>query len=237
MVVGKIRAKQDIAGDSERSKYLAVLLHGDAAFAGQGIVYETLLLSQLKNYGTGGTVHVVVNNQIGFTTDPEASRSTMHCTDLGKAFDVPIFHVNADDPEAVTRVFEVAGEYRQAFKSDVIVDLVGYRKYGHNELDQPSFTQPLMYAKIAKHPRCVTGDGAGRDEGRMARNHAACPATLVDTPTYPPALYPFTSPTCLLPSMQRAGAVPGEAGGRGLRRGGRAEGHPVQGRRRVRAGV
>ena len=92
---------------------------------------------------------------VGFTTDPEASRSTLHCTDLGKAFDVPIFHVNADDPEAVTAVFELAGEYRQTFKSDVIVDLVGYRKYGHNELDQPSFTQPLMYAKIAQHPSAL----------------------------------------------------------------------------------
>ena len=155
VVAGKVRAKQDMAGDVAQAKTLGVMLHGDAAFAGQGIVYETLLLSQLKNYSTGGTVHVVVNNQVGFTTDPEASRSTLHCTDLGKAFDVPIFHVNADDPEAVTAVFELAGEYRQTFKSDVIVDLVGYRKYGHNELDQPSFTQPLMYAKIGQHPSAL----------------------------------------------------------------------------------
>jgi 2-oxoglutarate dehydrogenase E1 component len=151
VVVGKVRAKQDIAGDDDRSKVMGVLMHGDAAFAGQGIVYETLLLHKLKNYATGGTVHVVVNNQVGFTTDPEASRSTLHCSDIGKTFDVPIFHVNADDPEAVTKVFELAGEYRQQFKSDVIVDLVGYRKHGHNELDMPFFTQPLMYAAIAKH--------------------------------------------------------------------------------------
>ena len=136
VVVGKVKAKQDITGDSAREKHLSVLLHGDAAFAGQGIVYETFQLSQLKNYGTGGTVHVICNNQVGFTTDPEGGRSTTHCTDLGKAFDCPILHVNADDPEAVTRVFETAGEYRMAFKSDVIIDLVGYRKYGHNELDQ-----------------------------------------------------------------------------------------------------
>jgi 2-oxoglutarate dehydrogenase E1 component len=151
VVVGKVRAKAELINDTTFDKSMAVLMHGDAAFAGQGVVYETILLSQLKNYATGGTVHVVVNNQVGFTTDPESSRSTLHCTDLGKAFDIPIFHVNADDPEAVTHVFELAGEYRQKFKSDVIIDLVGYRKHGHNELDQPSFTQPIMYAKIAKH--------------------------------------------------------------------------------------
>ena len=155
VVVGKVKAKQDLVGDIDKSKCMAVLLHGDAAFAGQGIVYETFLLSQLKHYGTGGTVHVICNNQVGFTTDPESSRSTLHPSDLGKAFDIPIFHVNADDPEAVTRVFELAGEYRQQFKTDVIVDLVGYRKYGHNELDQPMFTQPVMYTKIAKHPSAL----------------------------------------------------------------------------------
>ena len=156
VVVGKVRAKQDESSDANsNSRHMGILLHGDAAFSGQGIVYETLMLSRLKHYGTGGTVHVVVNNQVGFTTDPESSRSSLHCTDLGKAFDVPIFHVNADDPEAVQRVFELAGEYRQTFKDDVIVDLVGYRKHGHNELDQPSFTQPLMYAKIAAHPSAL----------------------------------------------------------------------------------
>lgn len=155
VVVGKVKAKQDITGDAEQSKVMGVLLHGDAAFAGQGIVYETFVMSRLKNYGTGGTVHVVVNNQVGFTTDPESSRSTLHCSDLGKAFDIPIFHVNADDPEAVTKVFEIACEYRQEFKCDVIIDLIGYRKHGHNELDMPFFTQPLMYSSIAKHPSAL----------------------------------------------------------------------------------
>ena len=130
---------------------MGVLMHGDAAFAGQGVVYETFLLARLREYGTGGTVHVIVNNQVGFTTDPDSARSTLHCSDLGKAFDVPIFHVCADDPEAVTRVFELAAEYRQHFASDVIIDLVGYRRHGHNELDQPAYTQPLMYARIAGH--------------------------------------------------------------------------------------
>ncbi len=155
VVAGKVRAKQDITGDSDKSRVMSVMLHGDAAFAGQGVVYETFLLAQLKHYGTGGTVHIICNNQVGFTTDPSSSRSTLHCSDLGKAFDIPVFHVNADDPEAVTRVFEMAGEYRQTFKTDVIVDLVGYRKYGHNELDQPLFTQPIMYSKIASHPSAL----------------------------------------------------------------------------------
>lgn len=155
VLTGKVRAKQELLNDTTHSKVMGVLLHGDAAFAGQGIVYETFLLSQLQNYKTGGTVHVICNNQVGFTTDPESSRSTLHTSDLGKAFDIPIFHVNADDPDSVIRVFEMCAEYRQKFKTDVIVDLVGYRKYGHNELDQPSFTQPLMYAKIAKHPSAL----------------------------------------------------------------------------------
>lgn len=152
LVSGKVRAKQDSIGDKDGSKVAGVMLHGDAAFAGQGIVYETFLLSQLENYKTGGTIHVICNNQVGFTTDPTSSRSTLYTSDLGKAFDVPIFHVNADDAEAVTRVFEIATEYRQTFKTDVIIDLIGYRKHGHNELDQPMFTQPKMYSVIAKHP-------------------------------------------------------------------------------------
>lgn len=155
VVVGKVRAKQDYVGDAAREKVMGVLLHGDAAFAAQGVVYETFAMSQLRSYATGGTVHVICNNQVGFTTDPEAARSTLHCSDLGKAFDVPIFHVNADDAEAVTRVFELAARYRARFKTDVIVDLVGYRRYGHNELDQPSFTQPVMYAAIAKHTNAL----------------------------------------------------------------------------------
>ena len=184
VVTGKVRAKQELTGDTDRSRVMGVLLHGDAAFAGQGIVYETFLLSQLQNYGTGGTVHIICNNQVGFTTDPESSRSTLHSSDLGKAFDVPIFHVNADDPEAVTRVFELCAEYRQRFKTDVIVDLVGYRKYGHNELDQPSFTQPVMYAKIAKHPSALelyqkrlVAEGAASGE-ELAKHLEAVNATF-----------------------------------------------------------
>lgn len=152
VVEGKTRAKQFYMGDDTFSKVMPVLLHGDAAFAGQGIVYETIGLSQLENYKTGGTIHVIVNNQIGFTTDPYNSRSSSFCSDIGKAFQIPIFHVNGDDPEAVVHVFEVASEWRQKFKRDCIIDLVCYRRHGHNELDQPLFTQPLMYKKIAKQP-------------------------------------------------------------------------------------
>jgi 2-oxoglutarate dehydrogenase E1 component len=155
VVAGKVRAKQDkklaTEGMDPRTT-LGLMMHGDAAFAGQGIVYETMMLSQLKGYGNSGTVHVVVNNQVGFTTDPKDSRSTLYCSDIGKAFDIPIFHVNADDAEAVTRVFEMAVDYRQTFGVDVIVDLIGYRRMGHNELDNPFFTQPTMYDKISKHP-------------------------------------------------------------------------------------
>lgn len=155
VVAGKVRAKQDFAAaanGTDRSASMGLLMHGDAAFAGQGVVYETMNLSQLRHFGTEGTLHVIVNNQVGFTTDPSDGRSTLYSSDLGKAFDVPIFHVNADDPEAVTRVFELALEYRMQFKEDVIVDLIGYRKLGHNEIDQPMFTQPLQYAKIATLP-------------------------------------------------------------------------------------
>jgi hypothetical protein len=120
VVAGKVRAKQDMTGDAARSAGMAVLLHGDAAFAGQGVVYETFLLSQLKNYGTGGTVHVICNNQVGFTTDPESARSTLHCTDIGRAFDVPIFHVNAYAPEDVSRVFTLA-----AVVAPRVVDALG----------------------------------------------------------------------------------------------------------------
>jgi len=153
VVCGKVRAKQDLdqaGAGADPSTSLGLLMHGDAAFAGQGVVYETMMLSQLGHYGTGGTVHIIVNNQIGFTTDPSDSRSTRYSSDLGKAFDVPVFHVNANDPEAVTRVFELALEYRMEFGDDVIIDLIGYRKYGHNEIDQPSFTQPVKYARIAE---------------------------------------------------------------------------------------
>jgi len=131
---------------------MGLLLHGDAAFAGQGLVAETFDLSELKGYRTGGTIHFVINNQIGFTTAPAYSRSSPYCSDIAKKVGAPIFHVNGDDPEAVVHVARIATEYRQTFKSDVVIDMFCYRRYGHNEGDEPAFTQPLMYKKIAKHP-------------------------------------------------------------------------------------
>jgi 2-oxoglutarate decarboxylase len=151
VVEGMVRAKQDALGDHERAKVLPVLLHGDAAFAGQGIVAETLNLASLEGYATGGTVHVIINNQIGFTTLPHDARSSTYCTDVAKMVHAPVFHVNGDDPEAVVHAAAVAYEYRQRFKLDVVIDLVGYRRWGHNEGDEPSYTQPLMYAKIKSH--------------------------------------------------------------------------------------
>jgi len=152
VVVGKVRAKQSQYGDVERSKVMGLLLHGDAAFSGQGIVAETFLLSQLHGYQTGGTFHVIINNQIGFTTSPIFARSSAHCSDLAMIVQAPIFHVNGDDPEAVVKVMRLAAEYRHTFHSDVVVDLVCYRRFGHNEADEPAFTQPLMYKAINNHP-------------------------------------------------------------------------------------
>ncbi|KFQ62326.1 hypothetical protein N334_08186, partial [Pelecanus crispus] len=129
---------------------MSILLHGDAAFAGQGVVYETFHLSDLPSYTTNGTIHVVVNNQIGFTTDPRMARSSPYPTDVARVVNAPIFHVNADDPEAVMYVCSVAAEWRNTFNKDVVVDLVCYRRRGHNEMDEPMFTQPLMYKQIHK---------------------------------------------------------------------------------------
>jgi len=154
VVLGKVRAKQDMRGDEGRDEVMGILLHGDAAFAGQGIVPECLLLSELNGYKTSGTIHFIVNNQIGFTTRPVDSRSSEYCSDIAKMIQAPIFHVNGDDVEAVVHVARVASEFRAKFKKDVVIDMYCYRRYGHNEGDEPAFTQPAMY-KIIKDQRSV----------------------------------------------------------------------------------
>ncbi|MEO6317340.1 MAG: multifunctional oxoglutarate decarboxylase/oxoglutarate dehydrogenase thiamine pyrophosphate-binding subunit/dihydrolipoyllysine-residue succinyltransferase subunit [Acidimicrobiales bacterium] len=148
VVIGMVRARQDAINDPEAFSVLPILMHGDAAFAGQGVVAETLNMSDIKGYRVGGTIHVVVNNQIGFTTTPEAARSGFYSTDVAKIIQAPIFHVNGDDPEACVRVARLAFAYRQRFRKDSVIDMVCYRRHGHNEGDDPSYTQPMMYAKI-----------------------------------------------------------------------------------------
>lgn len=152
VVEGITRAKQTRNNDLERNKFIPVLLHGDAAFAGQGVVAETLNLSQLKGYRTGGTIHIIINNQIGFTTNPEDARSSPYATDVAKMIQAPIFHINGDDPEAALWGIQLAFEYRMHFHKDIVVDIIGYRRHGHNEGDDPVYTQPLMYKKIKNHP-------------------------------------------------------------------------------------
>ncbi len=159
VVEGMVRAKQDasisqrgVTREQVMDLALPVLLHGDAAFAGQGIVMETLNLAGLKGYRTGGTIHIIINNQIGFTTSPEAGRSTIYSTDVARMTQLPIFHINGDDPEAAYRVVQIALDYRQEFNKDVVLDLIGFRRLGHNETDEPSYTQPLMYARVKAHP-------------------------------------------------------------------------------------
>ena len=153
VVEGSVRARLDRRGDKEGDTVLPVLVHGDAAFTGQGVVQETLAMSQVRGYTTGGTVHIVINNQIGFTTsDPRDARSTLYCTDIVKMIEAPVLHVNGDDPEAVVLATQLALEYRQEFNKDVVVDIVCFRKLGHNEQDTPMLTQPLMYKKISQHP-------------------------------------------------------------------------------------
>jgi 2-oxoglutarate dehydrogenase E1 component len=151
VVLGKVRAKQDQKGDVDRTKVMGILLHGDAAFAGQGVVAEGFGLSGLRGHKTGGTIHIVVNNQIGFTTAPHFSRSSPYPTDIALMVEAPIFHVNGDDPEAVVHAARVATEYRQMFHKDVVLDIICYRRFGHNEGDEPMFTNPIMYKKIKGH--------------------------------------------------------------------------------------
>jgi 2-oxoglutarate dehydrogenase E1 component len=150
VALGRIRAKQDRAADLERRRGMTLLIHGDAAFAGEGVVQETLNLSELPGYSVGGTLHVVVNNQIGFTTSPEQARSSPYATDIGRMLQIPIFHVNGEDPEAVAQVVRLAMDFRWEFKRDVIINMYGYRRLGHNEGDEPSFTQPALYRAIGK---------------------------------------------------------------------------------------
>jgi 2-oxoglutarate dehydrogenase E1 component len=152
VIEGMVRARQDRSGDNRHGENVPVLIHGDAAFAGQGVVAETFNLSQLEGYQTGGTIHIVINNQIGFTASPEDTRSGIYATDIAKMVQAPIFHVNGDDPEAAVHVINLAYQYRQEFKRDVVIDLYCYRRFGHNETDEPSFTQPLLYKKIRQHP-------------------------------------------------------------------------------------
>ncbi len=155
LVIGKTKSSQFFADDKSGDKILSLMIHGDAGFSGQGVVYETFNLSHLPDYSTHGIIHIVVNNQIGFTTDPLKGRSSPYCTDVARIINAPIFHVNADDPEAVMHVCKIAAEWRSKYKEDVVIDLVCYRRYGHNELDEPMITHPSMYQYITKQKKVI----------------------------------------------------------------------------------
>jgi 2-oxoglutarate dehydrogenase E1 component len=204
VAVGRMRAKQDRARDFERQKGLVILIHGDAAFVGEGIAQETLNLSELEGYRTGGTIHVIVNNQIGFTTPPEQGRSAVYASGPAKMLQIPIFHVNGEDPEAVAQVIRLAMDFRQSFKRDVMIDMYGYRRHGHNEGDEPSFTQPRLYRAIAERKsvregyleHLLTLDGVTREEAdRIAeerRRHLEEELSVARSDEYVPRAHRYT---------------------------------------------
>ncbi len=180
VAVGRVRAKQQRLGDAKRTQVLPIVLHGDAAFAGQGVLAETLNLAEVPAYEVGGTVQVIVNNLIGFTTEPRHFQSSRFASDVARRLPIPIFHVNGEDPDAVARVARMAVEYRYTFKDDVVVDLIGFRRHGHSEVDDPTITQPLLYKKIAAHPPAwrLYGRKIGLSEEEMDRRLAAVRAEL-----------------------------------------------------------
>jgi 2-oxoglutarate dehydrogenase E1 component len=215
VVLGRARARVDLQDKATRAQTLPVLIHGDAAFAGQGIVMETLNLAGLKGYGVGGTVHLVTNNQVGFTTNPDEARTGRHCTEIAKFTEAPILHANGDDPDAVVLATEIALEYRQQFGADAVVDIVCYRRYGHNETDEPFFTQPVLYRNIAAHPSVtelyasrLTQAGSAPDgelaklrtendvllEAAQARALEAIKAEIAERQKAPFGVRPFRSP-------------------------------------------
>ena len=171
VVLGQVRAKQFFHSDKSRKKVIPVLMHGDAAFAGQGIVAECFAMSGLPGHNIGGTIHIIVNNQIGFTTAPRFARSSPYPSDVAKIAQAPIFHVNGDDPEAVVYCAKIATEYRQKFNRDVVIDMVCYRRFGHNEGDEPSFTQPIMYRKIKTHPTTLSIYGKQLSKEGLSSEH------------------------------------------------------------------
>uniref|UniRef100_A0AAY4CUV6 2-oxoglutarate dehydrogenase complex component E1 n=1 Tax=Denticeps clupeoides TaxID=299321 RepID=A0AAY4CUV6_9TELE len=213
VVQGKTKAEQFYCGDTDGNRVMSILLHGDAAFAGQGIVYETFHLSDLPSYTTHGTVHVVANNQIGFTTDPRMARSSPYPTDVARVVNAPIFHVNADDPEAVMYVCNVAAEWRATFHKDVVVDLVCYRRNGHNEMDEPMFTQPLMYKQIKKQKgvmqkyaeKLIAEGSVTRQEYEVWRNRLQGPGFVFEQINQQP--FPFHPPSGLTRILKGRGEM------------------------------